>query len=190
MTTNAKNHVSIKSVRNANLILFFLFGVNNVPTIRSHYSFEQFEAVLQKLAHEMALDALKMLKGELRIIAHSSRLNEVQANNIEIRFYASHLSFSKHTRKTEDGIAFEIENKEYSTSNHRSKISYFVSEAYEKGLYDPDPKIRAATEAAVEQKSKEKAKQKEKQITEFLDKLMQGIKHEPRFKLAAHARTA
>lgn len=162
-----------------------------MTTIRSHFSFEQFEAVLQKMAHEMAVDLLTELKGKnISIRADRGRLVYVITDVVDFRFFASHLSFSKHTGKTQDGLAFEIENKEFLTSNHRSKISYFVGEAYEKGLYDSNPEIRAAAEATVEQKTKELAKQKEKQIAEFLDKLMQGIEPQPRFKLAEHARTA
>jgi hypothetical protein len=176
---------------NLDNFLLFSIGGDNMATIRSHFSFEQFEAVLQKVAHEMALDALKALKGDLRIAGSKNRLKEVETDGCSIRFFASHLSFSKHTGKMQDGLAFEIENKEFSTSNHRSKISYWSGDGgYDPKLYDEDPAVRAAAEAVKEQKSREEAKQKEKQITEFLDKLMQGIKPEPRFKLAEHAKSA
>lgn len=137
-----------------------------MPTIRSHFSFEQFEAVLQKLAHEMAVDLLTELKGKnISIRADKGRLIYVLTDAIDFRFFASHLSFSKQTGKTQNGgLAFEIENKEFSTSNHRSKISFWADEK----------DINA----------------KQKLIEDFLAKLMQGIEPEPRFKLAEHARTA
>jgi len=165
--------------------------VRITPIFRSEFSFEQFEAVLQKLAHEMALDALRNLKGELSITVRANRLVSVETNNISIRFSASRLFFTRHGNKIAEALSFEIEDKEYTTSNHKSKISYWVSDdGYDPRLYDSDPTIRATAEAEMQQRLKKKAEQKEKQVLEFLDRLMADVQPEPRFKLSEHARTA
>jgi len=128
-----------------------------VPTLRSEFSFEQFETVMQKLAHEIALDNLKELKGDLRIVAHGSRLSEVATDGISIRFYTHHLSYSRQGKDYSKWFGFDIEDKEYTTSSHRSKISLWASDE----------------------------KSAEKQVTEFISQIMADVTPTPRFSLSA-----
>jgi len=139
-----------------------------MPTIRSRFNFEQFKEVLQKLAHEIALDAVKNLnRGDVRIVIHGPRLSRVETSRVNIRFYAKHIGYwEQPTRTYKDWWGFDVEQKFYLTSNHCTKISFYASEGKEK-------------EAA-------------EKITEFVDKLMAeaSIKPIPRFTLAklAHSK--
>jgi len=97
-----------------------------MPTMRSKFSFEQFEAVLQKMAHEIALDAVKTLqRGYVRIHINGPRLTTVTTDEYEFRFYAKHVSFSKKISRR-DWLSFDAEDKLYLTSNHKSKISFWA----------------------------------------------------------------
>ena len=130
--------------------------------MRSHFNFEQFQKVLQKIAHETALEAVKSLnQGDVRIVIHGSRLDTVETDKAKIRFNVSHISYSEEpTRNYEDWWGFDVEEKVYLTSNHCTKISYY----------------------ALEGKEKEGAEK----ITGFIDKIMaeSSIKPIPRFSLA------
>jgi len=133
-----------------------------MPTIKSYFNFEQFEEVLQKLAHEIALEAVKNLnQGDVRIVIHGSRLDTVETDNAKIRFYGWHISYSEEpTRNYEDWWGFDVEEKFYLTSNHCTKISYYAPEGREKETAE--------------------------KITGFIDKIMAeaSIKPVPRFSLA------
>lgn len=132
-----------------------------MPTIRSHFSLEQFETVLQKLAHEVALDAVKTLKhGDVRITIHGPRLTYVETDEYTIKFYAKHVSFQKKSTRSSAWWGFDAEEKLYLASNHCSKISFWAAE--------------------------EKREENEKKIMEFIAKLMAdaSIKPVPRFKLS------
>jgi hypothetical protein len=146
-------------------------------TVRSLYSFEQFELVLQKFAHEVAIDAVTNLKqGRIRITTKSSNeFEHVDTERYVFTFYASRIGFLR-TIKRDEHFGFDIEEKEYQNSNHRTKISYFVPEngKYVEGRgYVKDPK----------QKEKERVKGEE--INAFIEKLMQenGITSVARFNL-------
>lgn len=139
-----------------------------MPTMRSHFSFKQFRGVFQKLAHEIALDAVTNLnKGTVHIVIHGSIFSRVSigTGSLEIKFYAKHLSYSHSPDKSDDEWwGFDIEEKFYLTSSHSTKISYYAPE--------------------------DKEKERKEKITKFLDKLMTaaGIKPIPRFSLANHVR--
>jgi hypothetical protein len=130
--------------------------------LRSHFNFEQFQKVLQKIAHETAFEAVKSLnQGDVRIVIHGSRLDTVETDKAKIRFNVSHISYSEEpTRNYEDWWGFDVEEKVYLTSDHCTKISYYAPEGKEK-------------EAA-------------EKITGFIDKIMAeaSIKPIPRFSLA------
>lgn len=130
-----------------------------MPTLRSLFSFEQFEGVLQKLAHEIAIDAVANLQGEVRVVVHGGRISVVETDKYAIVFYANHIAYTeKSTRYT--WWSFDVEEKLYTTSNHSTKISY----------YAPEGKDKEITE----------------KITQFIDKIMAdaSIKPVPRFTLA------
>jgi acylphosphatase len=133
-----------------------------MPTLRSHFNFQQFEEVLQKLAHEIALDAVKNLnQGDVRIVIHGSRLDTVETDKAKIRFYAKHVSYSEEpTRNYKDWLGFDVEEKLYLTSNYCTKISFHAPEG--------------------------KGKEIAEKITEFIDKIMAeaSIKPVPRFSLS------
>lgn len=130
-----------------------------MTTIRSKFSFEQFEEVLQKMAHEVALEAVKTLKhGDVRITIYGSRFSHVETDEYEFSFYANHATIHK---SDPDGFAFDVEDKLYLTSNDRSKISF---EVY----------------------PKEDTEKVKRRIVTFIDKIMAeaGMKTAPRFKLS------
>lgn len=132
-----------------------------MATIRSRFSFKQFEDVLQKMAHKVALDAVKTLQhGDVRIIIRESRFSDVETDEYGFRFYAKHATFRK---SDPDGFAFDVAEKLYLTSNACSKISF---EVY----------------------PKEDTEKVEKRILAFIDKIMAeaGIKPVPRFTLSKY----
>jgi len=135
------------------------FGVKNIPTLRSLFSFEHFEEVLQKLAHRIAIDAITNPQGDIRIDVHNGRMSLVETNRHTIRFYANHVTYEEWSRKYTDGLGFDVEEKLYTTSNHCTKISYYAPEG--------------------------KTKKTAEKITSFIDKIMAeaSIKPVPRFTL-------
>jgi len=134
-----------------------------MPTTRSHFSFEQFEKVFQKMAHKIALDAVTTLKqGRTRIIIRENgTFSEVETDQHWFKFYAIHASYHRKSRNYAERFGFDVEKKTYLTSNHCSKISF---EAY----------------------PEEKRKEIQQKIMEFIDKIMAeaSIKPKPRFKLS------
>ena len=129
-----------------------------MPTTRSHFSFEQIEKVLQKLAYKIALDAVTTLEhGRVCINISGTRIRDVDTDEYCIRFYANHVFFNK---KNQNMWAFDVERKVYLTSNHCSKISFYAPEG--------------------------KREEREKSIIEFIDKIMAeaSIKPKPRFSLS------
>lgn len=136
-----------------------------MPTTRSHFSFEQFEQVFQKMAHQIALDAVTTLKrGRVRIIIRANgAFSEVNTDQYWLKFYAQHASYEKKSKKHADHFGFDVERKIYLTSNHSTKISF----------YSPE---------------EEKTGQTEKRIMEFIDKIMTeaSIKPAPRFTLSKY----
>jgi len=134
-----------------------------MPTTRSLFSFEQFEQVLQKLAHTIAIEAVTNLRGDIRIVVHSGQLSQVETDKHSIYFYANHASYHERpSNKYEDWWGFDVEEKLYTTSAHSTKISF---NAYQG-----------------------KEKETEEKITKFIEKLMAeaSIKAVPRFSLAEH----
>jgi len=128
--------------------------------MRSKFSYKQFEEVLQKLAHIIAIDAVTTLRrGRGRIIISGPRFSHVETSEYEIKFYAIHVSFSKKISRG-DWLTFDAEDKNYLSSNHCSKISFWA----------PD----------------EKLEERKKQVTEFINNLMAdaGVSIEPRFQLS------
>lgn len=99
-----------------------------MPTIRSQFNIEQFETVLQKIAHKIALNAVKNLnQGDVRIIIRGPRFDTVATSKVNIRFYAKHISYHEEpTNKYKDWWGFDVEEKLYLTSNHCTKISFAV----------------------------------------------------------------
>jgi len=127
-------------------------------TIRSKYSFEQFEEVLQKLAHKAAIEAVTKPKGRyVRIAIDNGRFTRVETDEYMFVFYENHVSFHK---SGPDGLSFDVEEKLYSTSNDRSKISFEVF------LKEDTEKVK-------------------KRISAFVEKIMAeaGMKPQPRFRL-------
>jgi len=146
----------------------FFFGVIKIPTLRSLFSFEQFEEVLQRLAHKIALDAVKNLnQGDVRIVIHGHRFSVVETDKVKVRFYSKRMSYHEEpTRNYKDWWGFDIEQKLYLTSNDCTKISYYAPEDKDKEIVE--------------------------KITQFIDKIMAraSIKPVPRFALAkiAHSK--
>lgn len=100
--------------------------MKTIPTLRSHFNFEQFQKVLQKQAHRIAIDAVKNLdQGDVRIQIHGHRFSAFETSHITIRFYANHASYYEQpTKSYKDWWGFDVEEKLFMTSNHSTKISF------------------------------------------------------------------
>lgn len=155
-----------------------------MPTIRSEYSFDQFEIVLQKFAHNIAVEAVtKLDQGRVQIeISSSNRFQRVETDQYMISFYANHISFARQGSRDRDCWGFDVEDKEYASSNHRTKISYAIMV---EGKYDE----KAGKYIEVGRAEKEQKRATE--ILEFIQKLMaeNQIKPVPRFTLRQAAST-
>ena len=143
-------------------------------TVRSEYSFGQFDTVLQKFAHEIAVEVVTSLNIKHgRVDFRDHGIAYIETDQYTIRFSPSNISFSR--KGQEDYFGFDIEEKEYATSNHRTKLSYFVQvEGHmEKDRY-------------VEDNRKTKEKKRGAEILEFIEQLMtaSAMKPEPRFSLS------
>jgi len=164
------------------ILPLFFSGVIEIPTtIRSEFSFAQFRERLQNYAYKLACDAISDPEqhGRIRIIMTGRRMNEIETKEFTIRFYAAHASFQKNKVAHQDEYTytvadwgFDVEDKEYTTSNHRSKISYFGSD-----VTKWNPKTE---ESDLDQK---RTKEVEQAVFNFINMLMDGVKVEPRFSL-------
>jgi hypothetical protein len=164
-----------------------------MPTIRSHFSFAQFKEQLQNFAYDMACETVNepLRHGRIRIIMEGQRVVELDTSEYTIKFYASHVQFSKNVRKpckqemyqngkwvkvdafrTEDLWSFDIEEKEYQNSNHRSKISFSGYGMFE---YDAEQEKTVTLQ--------KKVAEIQRNVQEFIDQLMAGVTPIPRFKL-------
>lgn len=144
------------------LSIIFFWGDEILPTIRSHYTIDQFNEVLQKLAHKTAIDAVKHLKEARIVIRGGHRISEVEANNSSFRFYANHIRYSVNGRWYPTW-GFDVEEKLYLTSNHGTKISFWAPEG--------------------------KLEETQKKILEFIDKIMAEASMKPvqRFELSKYS---
>jgi len=140
-----------------------------MATLRSHYSFEQFEKVLQDIAHKAAIEQVKNLRGG-RIDFGDGRIREISSPHLSITFGSSIYYHS-------ESLVFDIEEKMYTNSNHKTKISFNV---YIGGRWDKETKSYVETENKAEKERKMAEK-----IQAFIDKLMaeHGQKVTPRFDL-------
>jgi len=138
-----------------------------MATIRSLYRFYQFEKVMQKFAHEVAIDAVTNLnQGRIRIQTRSNdEFERVETEQYTFTFYASHMGFLKTTKtgKSTEYFGFDAEEKEYANSNHSTKVSYAV---HVEGEY-------VEGRGWVESDRKEKERVRGEEINLFIEKLMQ-----------------
>jgi hypothetical protein len=140
---------------------FFYRGEDeDLPTIRSEFAFHQFRKALQDYAYKLACDAISDpdVHGRILIKTFGTRMEEVDTDEFHIRFYAKHAYFGRHV-KHGDSWSFDVEEKEYTDSNHSSKIHFDCYPA-------------------------EKQAKTRETIMEFINKLLSGVKPEPRFSLA------
>jgi len=156
-------------------------------TTRSLYNYSQFFKVFQKLAHVLAVEAVTNLEDGLLVKGYrAGQLSEVQSKGFNIRFYASHLSFSSGDYRKPDYQSFDIEEKFYSTSAHSTKISFFSPE-----IKENKPDIHSWDQLVDHEKTDAERNRRQKKIDAFLEKLMQdaGMKIEPRFNLEEYSKT-
>ena len=158
-----------------------------MPTIRSQFSFKQFEEALQKLAHKAAIEAVTNLdKGQITIKTFGSNPNqfsEVSVGKETFRFYLRHASYTHtHSGTMDDYFSFDVEEKLYLSSNHCTKISFYSPEHYiENRTYEP------GVDEVDHEKTDAERKKREKKILAFIDELMKGVKPVPRFTLKGFA---
>ena len=159
-----------------------------MPTIRSEFSFAQFRERLQNYAYKLACDVISdpAKHGRIRITMSGPLMNEIETNEFKIRFFASHASFERLEKikskneytYTVPAWGFDIEEKEYMDSNHRSKLSYY-GEGMTKTVYSDDDDYRSHTVVNVKRSAEVK-----ETVFQFISTLMAGVKAEPRFSLA------
>lgn len=156
--------MSVSELLEGKAITFFFWG-EEMPTIRSYYSFQQFWEALQYFAHKQALNAVKNIRGRpdtVRIVIHGARYSSVEIDHgYTIKFYASHASVAKNLGLWKDEWGFDVEDKNYMTSNHKSKISFWAPDGDEE--------------------------KRKKAIMAFIEQLMSSQKITPRFSLAKHS---
>lgn len=131
-----------------------------MPTIRSEFTFQQYETALQNYAYKLACDVISdpKIHGTITIKARGIRMEHVETDGFLIKFYAKHAYFGRH-KKQGDSWGFDVEKKEYIDSNHSTKIHFDCYPA-------------------------EKEAKTRETIMEFINQLLSGIKPEPRFSLA------
>ena len=144
-----------------------------MPTIRSEFTYHQFEEVLQALAYKTALETMQTMKcKQATIKTKGKELTLLETDNWIFKFYSKRVSFSPvELRKSEYSSGGYhtwpkwnciIEEKMYSDSPHSSKIHFDVND-------------------------NENESEKRKLIMEFIDMVMEGVKPVHRFSLAAKA---
>jgi hypothetical protein len=131
-----------------------------LPTIRSEFTFQQFETVLQNYAYKLACDVISdpKIHGTITIRARGIRMEHVETDEFLIKFYAKHAYFGRHVKKG-DSWGFDVEEKLYTDSNHSSKIHFDCYPA-------------------------EKEAKTRETVMAFINKLLSIVKPEPRFSLA------
>lgn len=158
-------------------------------TTRSHFSFAQFCHVFQQMAHKVAMEAVeKRDQGRTRIIIDSSgEFADVETEQWHFKFYAKHLSVMKGSWNRGPAFSVDIEDKNYTTSNHSTRLAFYVQDVQAGGWEKDDYGILHAV--IDKEKTKQAANEKERKVMAFIDKVMAdaGIKPVPRFSLAAHA---
>jgi hypothetical protein len=141
-----------------------------MPTIRSEFTYQQYEKQLQALAYKIALEAIQdMNNKEAKFRTKGKEIREIQTDTWHIQFYSRRVNFSPgRMKKSEWGgdLYFhadwgcEVEEKIYSDGLYNSKIHFDVGE-------------------------QENLQEKRDMIMEFLAKLMGDIKPEkPAFRFS------
>jgi len=114
-------------------------------------------------------------------------MSEIETKDFSIKFYAKHASFARNTQKKSDWApdqyyytaiwGFDVEDKEYTTSNHRSKVSYYGSDMTKTkpGTYETEPNEKRLAEI-------------KQAVFDFINKLMADVKIEARFSLQDKAK--
>jgi len=153
-----------------------------MATIRSHFTFAQFEDVLRKLAYQKAVEALQAMNNRTLVIkAYGNHLDTVETDKMIIRFYAAHASYTQHGSRDkygDDSFSFDVEEKLYTDSDHSSKIT-FVTPSESKRVPDGEGGYDYKW---VQDKKKQEAERQ--RILKFIDELMAGVKVKPRFSLS------
>jgi hypothetical protein len=94
-----------------------------MATLRSEYSFEQFETVLQRFAHEIAMDAVQTLShGRVQMTIDGRRFILIDTEKFLLRFGSINIGFWQKANGI-PSFGFDIEEKLYATSNHQTKIA-------------------------------------------------------------------
>lgn len=110
-----------------------------MPTIRSEFTYQQYEKQLQILAYKIALEAIQdMNNKEAKFRTKGKEIREIQTDKWHLQFYSRRVNFSPgRMKKSEWGgdLYFhadwgcEVEEKIYSDSlQHNSKIHFDVGE--------------------------------------------------------------
>lgn len=112
-------------IKVAKITSFFCFEVTKIPTVRSEFSIEQFEAALQKFAHEQP-KFTRISTDDYTITFSYGQNGEPRRMRVEI-----HRKTGKKTRWGDDEgtyMSFAIEPKTYLDSGHITKICDFLKE--------------------------------------------------------------
>lgn len=161
-----------------------------MPTMRSQYTISQFYERLRKKAHEIAVDMITNLnrKGTIRI--GSNGAVDIKDGDVEIKFYASHMSYydqgepvtkpSEYWREcpkcgndfTSDSLCSRC-GEETQPQQRNSYPNGFSIDIEEKTYMSSNH----STKISYTEGQKEQAEQ-------FIAELMEGVEIQPRFRLA------
>ena len=176
-------------VQGVKLPLFW--GENDMTTIRSHFSYEQFEQAFQRFAHEIAIKKVKNLQDAV-IEIRDGKIGLVKTAEREIRFRSSRISYYEYGKPVKRFAGFYVCPKCGMWSDNKGKCSYCGAEMeeywetvypesfgfeIEEKLYLDSNHQTKITLLVDDEKAIKKTKK-------FIDKLMANQKPLPRFSLS------
>ena len=159
-----------------------------MPTTRSQYTISQFHERLRKKAHEMAIDLVTNLNANATIKIGRSGI-DITGTDIEIKFYASHISYYKKGEPVKRelsgwrkcpkcGSGWERHEK-CSECGEETQPSYHTT--YDSFSIDFEEKLYASSNHSTKINYNEGKKERADQ---FISELMKGVEIKPRFRLA------
>jgi len=163
-----------------------------MTTIRSHFSFEQFEQVFQQLAHKIAIEVVRNLQ-DAKIRIRKGKIVSLETANEEIRFRASRISYYEYGKpekrfsgfyacpkcgmwssKKEECRYCGVEMEEYWETVYPESFGFEIEEKlYLDSNHQTKISLLKDDSASIERSRR------------FIDKLMAKQKPKPRFSLSS-----
>ena len=163
-----------------------------MTTIRSHFSYEQFEQAFQRFAHEIAIKKVKNLQDAV-IEIHNGKIGLVKTAEREIRFRSSRISYYEYGKPKKRFSGFYecpkcgvfsskkekchhcgVEMEEYWETVYPESFGFEIEEKlYLDSNHQTKISLLKDDSATIERSRR------------FIIKLMEGQKPEPRFSLSS-----